>query len=227
MQASARKSSRLMSKLKSSFSAGSKQLLQKGISGSANDQKSDDQQLFDTQTQLDTLDQVLTAVEDKKLDAAQGVMSQALPTAVAQVDQAARMQDELNPPKPRRVVKEAVEGGISPDTQVIDAATGIGYVEQEKIPELPPEVEGFLKKVEAHAEQLPKEIVIADGTTDIKSSQQYPAQPVIVIPITSEIEKKGKRKNSKFSIRWLVEWSFKVMKMFSGKVVYREVESEN
>jgi hypothetical protein len=50
---------------------------------------------------------------------------------------------------------------------------------------------------------------------------------VIVLPITPATEDAGERKNPKWSIRWLVEWSRKLMKAFSGKIIYREVSAEN
>jgi hypothetical protein len=44
---------------------------------------------------------------------------------------------------------------------------------------------------------------------------------VVVLPITEEVEEAGKKKNPNFSIRWLVEWSQRIIKMFAGKVVYK------
>lgn len=67
----------------------------------------------------------------------------------------------------------------------------------------------------------PPEVVIADGSQTQPAERNYPAQPVVVLPITPAEEKTGERKNPKFSVRWLVEWSRKLMKMFTGKVVYR------
>ena len=151
------------------------------------------------------------------------VISQALPTAVTQV---ANQQDyeNLNPPTPTPAgvaAKEKAES-TSPDQGVIETAQAIQYVEHEPQPEIPPEVDGFLKRAQDHVAQAPQEIVVADGSTDAPVGNNYPSQPVVVLPITEEMEKKGQHKSPKFSIRWLVEWSHKIMKKFVGKVIYRE-----
>lgn len=97
----------------------------------------------------------------------------------------------------------------------------VQYVEKEKSPELSPEVESFIEQVQKD-ESAPKEIVIADAQSTMPADDQYVSERVVVLPITPEIEKKGKRKSAKFSVRWLVEWSQKIIKMFEGKVMYRE-----
>lgn len=139
----------------------------------------------------------------------------AVPTAVNQMADAS-----LNPPQAvSSTVKEVAPSVLTIETPQVDVSPGLQYVETE--PNLvPPEVESFLTHVENHHEQLPQEIVIADQS-DTGAIVQPMAQPVVVLPITSEIEKNGARKDSTFSVRWLIEWSRKVMKMFAGKIVYR------
>lgn len=145
------------------------------------------------------------------------VLAQALPTAVTQVAAA-----NLNPPAPASGAGKEKREATTPDAVTVEAAQGIQFVEQEPNPEIPPEVDGFLKRAEDHAAQAPQEIVIADGTTDTPVQTPRPSQPVVVVPITPEIEKKGEHKSPRLSIRWLVEWSHKIMKKFVGKVIYRE-----
>lgn len=124
---------------------------------------------------------------------------------------------DLNPPNPTAVgPKEAGVAIISPEQP------SSGAVEIEPQKELSPEVESFIEKVEDQQDQLPQEIVIADGNMTL-SPVQYPAQPVIVLPITQDIEKMGENKAPKFSVRWLVEWSHKIVKIFAGKVIYKQV----
>ena len=108
----------------------------------------------------------------------------------------------------------------------VEQAASIQVVEAEKFPELSPEVEKYLQEVHDDKDQAPKEIAIADEIANLPTQNQFVSEPVIVVPITPEIEKKGKRKSPKFSIRWLVEWSQKIIKMFAGKVVYMEAPSE-
>lgn len=151
-----------------------------------------------------------------------GVSPQAVLTAVQTAP------DPLNPANPAPAsAKETFERPAAPDTSSIDVGGAIQHVESEKNPEIPVEVEGFLQRVQDFSQQKPQEVVIADGTTE-QAGTNYPSRPVIVLPITEEVEKKGKSKSPKYSIRWLVEWSHKIIKMFAGKVVYRPAEeSEN
>lgn len=135
------------------------------------------------------------------------------------------MIDTLNPPNVGGgTAKEAPLLSVTVEHPAIDQSGGVQYVETERSHELPPEVDGFLKKVEDNIDQIPQEIVIADP----QSGQTLPrvmAQPVVVLPISAKIEDEGKKKAPTYSIRWLVEWSWKMMKRFSGKVVYRDEES--
>lgn len=145
-----------------------------------------------------------------------GELAQVLPNAILSAT------NTLNPATPTVTAKEA-EGLKSPDkSNQAEAGTGVQAVEVEKNPELPPEVEGFINKVEQQADQLPKEIVIADAIKNLPQHHPLPKQPVVVLPITPEIEKTGATKSPKFSVRWLVEWSRRIMKMFVGKVIYRQ-----
>jgi hypothetical protein len=134
--------------------------------------------------------------------------------------QAFAASDPLNPPHAVRTgPKEATESTASPD-QTGAEVTGIQYVEEEKNPEIPVEVEGYLQSVEERAAEKPPEIIIADGSGE-SENVSYPSRPVVVLPITEEVEEAGKKKNPNFSIRWLVEWSQRIIKMFAGKVVYK------
>lgn len=149
------------------------------------------------------------------------VLAAALPSAVNE------MTDTLNPPMAGGgMAKEAPLLSVTVEHPAVDQAGGVQYVETEKSHELPPEVEGFIKKVEDNIDQIPQEVVISDP----QSGQQLPrvlATPVVVLPITPKTEDEGKRKSESYSIRWLIEWSWKMMKTFSGKVVYRDESSES
>ena len=122
-----------------------------------------------------------------------------------------------SPPQVGASMKERHASSVAP----VEAGANVQWVEYEKSPEIPPEVESYLTKVEDNQDQLPQEIVIADGTTQVNPTQ-FPAPPLIVLPITHEIEEAGKKKNPTWSIRWLVEWSRKIMKLFAGRAVYRQ-----
>jgi hypothetical protein len=148
------------------------------------------------------------------------VAPQAVPLAIQQAT------DTLNPPqaRPTSTAKEAVQATSTLDQAQVDGGSLVQYVEHEKLPEIPVEVENFIQRVENMQDMAPREVVIADGTQE-SAAPSYPSRPVVVLPITPELEKKGAWKSPVWSIRWLVEWSRKIIKIFAGKVVYRESQS--
>lgn len=162
--------------------------------------------------------------EQSSMDAT-GLLSQVASQVVE--ESVAEKVQQINPLNPTGVVsqggKEAA-GSVSLEQVAIDAARGAQQVEVEPTPEIPPEVESYLQKVEDNTNLAPPEIVIADGSQTSPVNHAYPAQPVVVLPITPEEEAQGAKKSPRFSIRWLVEWSRKIMKVFSGKVIYRMPE---
>lgn len=144
-------------------------------------------------------------------------MAAAIPLAV---DQAT---NTLNPVQPvGTTAKEAVV--TLPEQPKVDAASGMQVVEYEPTPEISPEVASYLQKVEENQDQLPQEIVITGDATQLVSPAPT-LRPVIVLPITPEIEAAGAKKSPQWSIRWLVEWSRRLMKAFSGKILYAEETS--
>ncbi len=150
--------------------------------------------------------------------ASEGAAAQAVLSTIQEVE------DPLNPPNPAPAsAKENFERPAAPDVASVDAGGAVQHIETERNPEVPVEVEGFLQRVEDFSAQEPQEVVIADGTSE-QATTNYPSRPVIVLPITEEEEKAGKKKSPRYSIRWLVEWSHKVIKMFAGKVIYRHTE---
>lgn len=161
-----------------------------------------------TQGQLDILNQVLAEVES---------MASVVPQATLAAT------DTLNPtqPPPTTTLKEAATAA-SPDISPIESGAGLQQVEYERSAELPPEVESYLDKVEENQDQTLDEVVIADGTTIPSLAHPPVKKPVIVLPITAAEEKEGQKKPLHLSIRWLVEWSKKIMKMFTGEVIYKE-----
>lgn len=212
----AKHSSALMGRLKSSFAAGGQ-----SPSDSSTSAQSPLTRPQPLQTPLDVVEEVLDEVEKKQT---QPVSGGAVPGAVAQaipsvVDQAV---DTLNPPAAATTTtfKETAQPGTL-DQAVVDAMPGVQVVEHEVAPEIPVEVESFVERAETSG-HLPQEITIAGDQVSTTPIQKVSKQPVIVLPISEETEKKGARKGLKFSIRWLVEWSRKIMKMFVGRVVYKE-----
>lgn len=163
----------------------------------------------DASVRLSTFEEVLDEIQAK------------VPHGVVQaVDNAT---NTLNPGQAVGTAKERLETGNSIDTVNIDAGAAVQAVEVEKNPEIPVEVESYLQRVEDHHDTAPTEVVIADGTAEVPSNN-YPSKPVIVLPITQAEEKEGEKQPPKNSFRWLVEWSHKIVKMFTGKVIYKQEE---
>ena len=168
---------------------------------------------------LQLLDQALAEVE----------LNKNLSAPPAQPELQSKIE-ESNPRLPSQEVSpisSSRKEAEAPSRNMIEQGASIQVVETERSPELSPEVEKYLQEVHQEKDRAPKEIVIDDDMANLPSNNQFVSEPVIVVPITPEIEKKGKRKSPKFSIRWLVEWSQKIIKMFSGKVVYLQPPSEN
>ncbi len=112
----------------------------------------------------------------------------------------------------------------TPDTTSIDAGSHVG-VEYEPVPEISPEVESFMQHVEEHEDQLPQEVVVAGDDIQLQPAH-YAAQPVVVLPYDKEAEKEAVFKGPQWSVRWLLEFGHKIIKMFGGKVIYLQSESE-
>lgn len=148
------------------------------------------------------------------------------PSAQVVMQAVQAIPDPLNPLNPAPAsAKETFERPAAPDATSVDVGGAMQHVETEKNPEIPVEVEAYLQRVQDFSAQQPQEVVIADGTTE-QANAGYPSQPVVVLPITQEEEQSGQRKSPRNSIRWLVEWSHKIVKMFAGKVIYRHVEEK-
>lgn len=194
-----------------------------------------------TTEKLDILDAVLSEVEQQAAvmqaqvavpTHAKEVLSSAPALMVPEVQSTLEVQQtpEVQPIPEVLPVAEAVptQELSTPETvanaPAVEAATGVQYVEQEPVPEISPEVAEYLEHVENHSAQQPQEIVIAPDQQNIPLATTYPKQSVVVLPITPGVEQEGIKKGPLWSIRWLVEWSRKLMKMFSGKIIYREIE---
>lgn len=167
--------------------------------------------------QLDVLDKVLTEVEASSQPGAPSPLAQAVPQVIDE------MTDTLN-------IKDSTGSGSVERRQTrMDLAPELAghaqAVDQEPNPEISPEVEGYLEAVENHSSELPDEIVIADGSLP-SAVQNRTAKKVVVLPITEEEEKKGKHKSPAWSIKWLITWSQKIIKMFRGEVIYKPAENE-
>jgi len=189
--------------------------------------------LENTTPQTPTVQSTLQPATDVSLAVdqpyAQVTTPQAFPLAVDQLyqEQQAQVaaQQQVYAQSGSASKKESTASS-TPDMAIVDAGSGVQYVELEKNPELPVEVEGFLQHVDDNATQAPQEIIMAQLAEPVALPTVIPKQAVVVLPITPDLEQTAKRKNVKHSVKWLVEWSHKMMKLFEGKVVYRPLEDD-
>ena len=168
--------------------------------------------ILDDSTKLDLALEAIEYAQNQKTSVAPVILNQ-----LAKKD---------HPPEVRAVTSGSKERAIvkSPDAQASETASGQQVVEFEKNPEISPEVAEYVQRVEDHADQLAEPIVV-DGQQLSTNQHHHPTQPVIVLPISTADEKKARFKSVKFSIKWLVEFSHKIIKEFVGSVIYRQAES--
>lgn len=143
------------------------------------------------------------------------MVMQSLPTVLADDP------SSLNPPTPRPSAKEQV---VSVVDQRVELPAGVSSVEAELSGEMPPEVQKYVEELKKHDDQLPQEIVIADQAVNPNMATPV-AQPVIILPMTEQEIRVGKRAPVQSSTRWLAEFTEKIMKMFAGQVIFREEPS--
>ncbi len=147
-----------------------------------------------------------------------GLFAQAIPAAVTQAEE--QIQQQM-PAAPSGRPKEHLEGAVS-GVAASELPADIQYVEEEKSPELPPEVESYIQHVEEAAQVAPQKIVVAQEPSTLPNAPVAPPRIVKVLPLTKAQEEMGLRKNTSFSIRWLVEFGHKIAKALVGQVVYKE-----
>lgn len=154
--------------------------------------------------------------DEVETPAAPSVLDQAVPVAVSQ-------------PQPQPYgggrQKELLESSSLAPTASAELPGGVQYVEHEKSPEISPEVESFIEQVEEDNAAEAQAVVIAQDAPQSAPSSTPAPRIVRVLPITKAQEEVGLRKNSSFSIRWLVEFGHKLAKIFVGEVIYRKQEN--
>lgn len=144
------------------------------------------------------------------------VLDQALPQVVASLPTPAQLA-----PGGRAGAKESLaKAPVEQPTEFAMATPA----ETEPEPEIPPEVSEYLQHVQDHQNEVPQEVVIGPDQ-QLQLGTVPLAQPVVILPLTPDVEQQGAHKSPQFSVRWLVEWSRKIMRMFDGKVIYHQGKS--
>jgi len=98
-------------------------------------------------------------------------------------------------------------------------------IELEKSPEVPVEVESWVKEVGQKAHQSPTEVKVVRFDAGPTPSSS-PQEEMIVLPVNQVVLQKGLRASVNESIRWLSEWCLKIIKKFHGMVVYHQTREK-
>ncbi len=84
------------------------------------------------------------------------------------------------------------------------------------------EVEGWLERLERGEDIHLPQPVTDDQTGQVLVEPASLEHPEVVLPVSEAVVKKGLHMKVWDSLRWLAEWSMRILKMFPGRVVYRE-----
>lgn len=120
------------------------------------------------------------------------------------------------------------------DTAVQEMGVEVGTevastVESQEVQELTKELQEVSKETKEQREQAmiqEKQRAINDLAAASTTPVAITDKPVIVLPITAKSREEAKFKSTKYSVKWLWEWSQKIIKMFAGAVVYKEEVDE-
>jgi len=95
----------------------------------------------------------------------------------------------------------------------------VPIIEVGREPEIAPET--GLERIEKE-QYILKKPVLDDQTGQILVTAPTLQKPVVVLPLTEEEFQVGLTSKIENSIRWLAEWSKRLIKMLGGKVGFRE-----
>jgi len=185
-------------------------------------QQKDAHDLLTTSQKLDVLDGVLTKIESGQNS--QGSDDSLNANLAVGADKLINQQ-QLNQTgstglkEGARVGAASTEQGSGPAQA--EAGKSVQYIESPpSSPEISPEVSEYLQRVDDDKEKYPKEVVLADEKKIEEMQKSGISDDVVVIPMTADLEKKSKGKNTKLSVTWLIHWCNKIKEMIVGRVVY-------
>ena len=97
-------------------------------------------------------------------------------------------------------------------------------VERPSVPEVPPEVEK-VESITGAEVTLPQSI--SDDQGQVVVDNVAPQKPTITLPLTDEEVEQALHLKVVHSIRWLAEWSQRLLKLTSQKFAYKLTKSSN
>jgi hypothetical protein len=154
-------------------------------------------------------------------DGANGVPTP--PNAVLPHSPFGRRKDVLSTPIPGETVTSTSEQPTAntETAQPEQASNQPAEYENSQV-ELEPTIEKLQAEVEQHKMKAPENVVVRQDTPQ-QPLPKTVAQPIIILPLTEESMKKGKKKSPTESIRWLVAWANRQLRLFKNiLVVYRK-----
>ena len=95
----------------------------------------------------------------------------------------------------------------------------VPVIEVGREPEIVPETR--IEKLEKE-QYILKKPVLDDQTGQVLVTASSVQSPVIILPLTNDEYKNALSAEISSSIRWLAEWSRRLMKMLGGKVRFRQ-----
>lgn len=106
----------------------------------------------------------------------------------------------------------------SKEAPIVESPKTAIVVERPSVPEFNPKIE----KVETVVKEdaiLPQPIIGEDGAVILDNPT--PQQVVVQLPLTDDQINQALHLKVIYSLRWLAEWSKRVLKILGGKFIYR------
>lgn len=125
----------------------------------------------------------------------------------------------------RETTAAAAEAGAG----IENNSESLSTAESSEVQELTKELQEVSKETKEQREQAliqEKQRAINDLAAASATPVAITDKPVVVLPITAKSREEAKFKSTKYSVKWLWEWSQKIIKMFAGAVVYKEEVDE-
>jgi hypothetical protein len=197
-----------------------------------------------TSTQPTTVNPILEL--DPNLDLLDGLVAEtltnkSLTSPATPTSQAIAAPQAAVSTRAKEVVSASSQDLLAPKEQLVEAtadsqeASGeastevIPTVESQEVQELTKELQEVSKETKEQREQAmiqEKQRAINDLAAASTTPVAITDKPVVVLPITAKSREEAKFKSTKYSVKWLWEWSQKIIKMFAGAVVYKEEVDE-
>lgn len=187
---------------------------------SVNPPNKNDNPILELDPNLDLLDGLVAETVAAQAVAPQALTPQTTSPTRAKEILSTTNQDVLGAvEQTTEVAADVQETGVENNSEFLPTA------ESSEVQELTKELQEVSKETKEQREQAliqEKQKAINDLAAASATPVAITDKPVVVLPITAKSREEAKFKSTKYSVKWLWEWSQKIIKMFSGAVVYKE-----